>query len=58
MMNSSKIVLLAALAAVSVASPVFANAVDRAAQQGVHIYNMVPSDQMAGGYDPSIKTQR
>jgi len=32
--------------------------VDRAAQQGVHIYNMVPSDQMAGGYDPSIKTQR
>ena len=58
MMNSSKIVLLAALAAVSVASPAFANAVDRAAQQGVHIYNMVPGDQMIGGYDPSIKTQR
>jgi len=58
MMNSSKIVLLAALAAAAVASPAFANAVDRAAQQGVHVYNMVPGDQMLGGYDPSIKTQR
>ena len=58
MMNSSKLVLLAALAAVTVASPAFANVVNRTAQQGVHIYNMVPGDQMIGGYDPSIKTQR
>ena len=43
----------------TVASPAFANSADRAAQHGVHIYNMVPTYQdMVGGYDPGIDTQR
>jgi hypothetical protein len=64
MMNSSKIVLLAALAALSIASPAFANAVDNAARHGAHIYNMVPGslapvhNPATSGYDPGIETQR
>ncbi len=59
MMNSWKIFLLAALAAVTVASPAFAASVHRTARQGVHIYNMVPTGpEQVSGYDPGIETQR
>ena len=54
MMNSSKIVLLAALAAMTVASPTFANSVDRAARLGVHSFAMVPGSAV-GGAAPSIR---
>jgi cytochrome b561 len=59
LMNSSKIFLLATLAAVTVGSHASAASVHRTARQGVHIYNMLPTGPaQVGGYDPGIETQR
>ena len=50
MMNSSKIVLLAALAAMTVASPAFANSVDRAAR--FHAFATVPGSARDSAFGP------
>jgi hypothetical protein len=52
MMNSSKIVLLAALAAMTVASHAFANSVGRTARLGVHAFATVPGSARGSAFGP------